>query len=267
MLAESRRRAIVELVRAGGAVTIADLEARFEVSPVTVRRDLAELERHGVVARTHGGAVLPAIRGSVHARAGHEDSFAQRLQNAPDAKRHLADAAVAEIEAGQSVFLDSSTTSYAVAQRVLMTDLRVTLVTNSLPIMQLVASPARTEVELIGVGGTLRPITGSFVGPVAVRTIAGHFADQLFLSVKGVTQGGVMTEADTLEAEVKAAMIAQATTTTLLVDPSKLAARGLGAVAPVSQLSAVFAYGIPRADLESLEATDVILRTLRADLP
>ncbi len=85
MLAETRRREIVETLRGSGSVTVSEVEARFGVSPVTVRRDLDELERQGVLRRTHGGGVLPTT-------AAHEDSFARRLKASTEAKRRLAEA-------------------------------------------------------------------------------------------------------------------------------------------------------------------------------
>src|SRR3954468_20341622 len=88
LLAETRRRAIEEHLKDTGAVSVAEVEERFGVSSMTARRDLAELERRGVVRRTHGGAVLPG-------GSSQEDSFARRLDVAADEKRLLADAVVA----------------------------------------------------------------------------------------------------------------------------------------------------------------------------
>ena len=88
MLAETRRREIAERMQATGAVSVAELEERFGISPMTARRDLAELERRGLVRRTHGGAVLPQV-------SAHEDSFARRLKDAAEEKTQLAAAAVA----------------------------------------------------------------------------------------------------------------------------------------------------------------------------
>src|SRR3954454_1318456 len=87
VLAEARRREIAERLRANGAVTVAEVEERFGVSPMTARRDLAELERRGVVRRTHGGAVLPTF-------SAHEDSFARRLDVGADDKLRLAVTAI-----------------------------------------------------------------------------------------------------------------------------------------------------------------------------
>ena len=247
MLAETRRRAIAEALRASGSIAVADVQTRFGVSPMTARRDLDELERRGVLRRTHGGAVLPTT-------SAHEDSFARRLRVEIEAKERLAAAAVALLAPRETIFLDSSTTSYFVARATIARGLPVTVLTNSLPVMELVFSEGGTDVELIGVGGTLRRLTRSFVGPFAVRTVEGHFADRLFLSVKGLTEQGVMTDADALEAEVKRTMIAQAGEATLLVDRSKLAVRGLSVVASVAEVSAVLAHGLDDAEAAALRA-------------
>jgi DeoR/GlpR family transcriptional regulator of sugar metabolism len=255
VLAETRRRAIAEALRRTGAVTVAEVEASFGVSPMTARRDLDELERRGVLRRTHGGAVLPTT-------AAHEDSFARRLDVSTEAKRRLAEAAVALMAPGETVFLDSSTTSYFVARRVVETGLATTILTNSLPVMELVFNDGGPNVELIGVGGTLRRLTRSFVGPFAVRTIQGHFADRLFLSVKGLTESGMMTDADALEAEVKRTMIGQASEATLLVDRSKVLVRGLSVVASVTELASVLAHGLTEAEAAPLRAAGAVVRVI-----
>jgi DeoR/GlpR family transcriptional regulator of sugar metabolism len=116
--------------------------------------------------------------------------------------------------------------------------------------------------ELIGIGGTLRRLTRSYVGPFAVQTVEGHFADRLFLSVKGVTPDGVMTDAEPLEAEVKRAMIAHAAEPILLIAESKLSTRGLSAIAPVADLAGVIVHGARGAALSTVRATGVALRSV-----
>jgi DeoR/GlpR family transcriptional regulator of sugar metabolism len=245
VLAETRRREIAEVLRESGSITIAEVESRFGVSPMTARRDLAELERRGVVRRTHGGAVLPTI-------SAHEDSFARRLKVDVPAKRSLAEAAVAQMTPGETVFLDSSSTTYFVAQRIAETGIAATVLTNSLPVMDLLFEQGGPNLELIAVGGTLRRLTRSFVGPYAVRTVLGHFADRLFFSVKGLTETGALTDADQLEAEVKRSMIGQAGSATLLVDQSKLTVRGLSVIGSVAEVSSVLAHGLSAAQAETL---------------
>jgi len=131
--------------------------------------------------------------------------------------------------------------------------------------MELVSASGATNLELIGVGGTLRRLTRSYVGPFAIHTVLGHFADRLFLSVKGITADGTLTDADPLEAEVKRAMIAHAEEAMLLVDRTKLSARGLSAIGPVGELAAVITHGVPGGELATLKATGVTV--VRAEGP
>jgi DeoR/GlpR family transcriptional regulator of sugar metabolism len=245
LLAESRRLGILELLRADGSVTVAEIEQRFGVSSMTARRDLTELERQGALRRTHGGAVLPGI-------SGHEDSFGRRVTRDTEAKAALAEQAVLAIRPGEAIFLDSSSTTFFLARRILEAGAAVTLLTNSLPIMDLVAAQARGNVELIALGGALRPLTQSFVGPQAVAAARAHFADRVFLSCKGVSPGGMLTDADPLEAELKRTLIGQARNSAVLLDASKLAARGLNAIAPVSEVDELITHGIAAGELDRL---------------
>ena len=249
MPGEARRLAIVDLLKEAGSVKVAEVEARFGVSSMTVRRDLALLEREGVARRTHGGAVLDAA-----ASRGQEEPFTRRLKHATEAKLALAADAVSQIAPGETVFLDASSTSYFVARRILAADVPVTLLTNSVPIMALVAEQGEGHVELIGIGGTLQRVTRCYVGPYAVRCVTGLYADRLFLSCRGVTTEGVITDPGPLEAEVKRAMIHQARVSTLLIDRSKLSVRGLSPIATLAEVDAVVAHGIPQDELARLGA-------------
>jgi DeoR/GlpR family transcriptional regulator of sugar metabolism len=237
---------IADLLQSTGAVTVAAVESRFGVSAMTARRDLHELERRGLAHRTHGGAVLPAV-------ASHEDSFERRLALDTDTKRALARAAVEMLAPRETVFLDSSTTSYFVAREIVASGVAVTVLTNSLPAMSLLAAEAGPNVELIGVGGTLRALTRSFVGAAATRTVNEHYGDRLFLSVKGIVDGDTLTDADSLEADVKRTMIAHVRDAILLIDGSKLNVRGLVAIAPLAQIARVLATGIDADQVALLE--------------
>jgi len=254
---EDRRRSIADLLLATGAVTVSQVETRFGVSAMTARRDLGELERRGLARRTHGGAVLPNA-------AGHEDSFDRRLNVATAPKRMLARAAVELLNPHDTVFLDSSTTTYFVAREIIASGVAATVLTNSLPIMTLLASDAGPNIELIGVGGTLRTLTRSFVGAGATRTVNEHYADRLFLSVKGVVDGDTLTDADSLEADVKRSMIAHAREAVLLIDGSKLTERGLVAIAPLSQITIALAADISADQAAALGRSGTTVRIVRA---
>src|SRR4051794_41987346 len=105
VLSEERRSQVAEMLQSSGAVTITDLQARFGVSPVTARRDLAVLAERGVARRTHGGAVLPSL-------AAGEGSFAQRLGVAPGGKGRVGEGGVALFAAGATVVFVGSSTTY-----------------------------------------------------------------------------------------------------------------------------------------------------------
>jgi len=257
VLAETRRRTIAETLKSSGAVTVAEVEARFGVSAMTARRDLAELERRGLVRRTHGGAVLPTV-------SADEDSFARRLRTAAAAKQALAIAAVASLTPHETIFFDCSTTSYFVVRRMVEEAIAATVLTNSLPVMELVQAEGGEKLELIAVGGTLRRLTRSFVGPAAVATIERHLADRVFFSVKGLAGGHTLTDADPLEAEVKRAMIDRAGEATLLVDATKLGVRGLSVIAPITDVTTVLAHGLDREHLAALRAAGATVRGVDA---
>jgi DeoR/GlpR family transcriptional regulator of sugar metabolism len=249
-LPDERRRMIAELLKQQGSVSVAALGEQFGISHMTARRDLSELERRGVARRTHGGAVLPGP-------SSEEDSFAQRLEVQVAAKERLAAGAVAMLAAGEAVFIDSSTTGYFVARRILRERLRCSVLTNSVPVMDLFCEYDSPHAELIGISGALRKLTRSFVGPQAVLTVASHFADKAVLSVKGVTPDGYLTDPDSLEAEVKRTMVQHARTPLLLVDGTKFERPALNAVVHVTDVKHVLAADVAPSLLAPLERAGV----------
>lgn len=253
MLPDERRRLIAARLRQHGSVSVSSLEAEFDISPMTARRDLDELERRGVARRTHGGAVLPGL-------SSHEDSFLQRLDVAVEAKERLAEEALKLIDPGEAVFVDSSTTAYVTARRIVRENLQCTLLTNSLPITQLVCELDAPQVEVIGAGGTLRKLTRSFVGPQAIRTIETHFADHVLFSVRGLTPEGFLTDPDPLESEVKRAMIKRARHAVVLVDGSKFDRPALTQIARVEEIGLVLAADVDESSLKPLVRAGIEVR-------
>jgi DeoR/GlpR family transcriptional regulator of sugar metabolism len=254
MLPDERRRLIAARLRQHGSVSVSGLEAEFNISPMTARRDLDELERRGVARRTHGGAVLPGL-------SSHEDSFLQRLEVAVEAKERLAEEALGLIQPGEAVFVDSSTTGYIAARRIVRENLKCTLLTNSIPIMQLVCELDAPQVEMIGAGGTLRKLTRSFVGPQAVRDIEAHFADHVLFSVRGLTDG-YLTDPDPLESEVKRAMIQRARQAVLLVDGSKFDRPALTQIAHVDRIALIVAADVDEPTLMPLVRAGIDVRRI-----
>jgi DeoR/GlpR family transcriptional regulator of sugar metabolism len=252
-LPDERRRMIAQLLRQHGSVSVSGLEAEFGISPMTARRDLDELERRGVARRTHGGAVLPGL-------SSHEDSFLQRLEVEVEAKERLAEAVLELIEPGEAIFVDSSTSGYFAARRIVRENLRCTLLTNAVPIMDLLCEVDAPQVELVGAGGTLRRLTRSFVGPVAVRAIEAHFADHVIFSVRGLTPEGFLTDPDPLESEVKRAMITRARQAVLLIDGTKFDRPALTQIADIGQVGVILAADAPDAALRPLQRAGADVR-------
>jgi DeoR/GlpR family transcriptional regulator of sugar metabolism len=176
-------------------------------------------------------------------------------------KTALAVAAVNLLTPRETIFLDSSTTTYYVAKRLVDIGLSATVLTNSLPVMELLFREGGPGLEVIGIGGTLRRLTRSFVGPFAVRTVQGHFADKLFLSVKGIAANGMLTDADPLEAELKRTMIEQAGEAVLLIDHTKLSVRGLSVIAPIAQVATTIATGLDEAQADTLRLGGTTVRS------
>jgi DeoR family transcriptional regulator of aga operon len=247
---EQRRQRIQDLIRESGGTTLAVLAKEFGISEATARRDLAALEGQGRVKRTHGGAVLPGL-------SQREDSFQHRLGEAVAAKKRLARAALDLVGEGEAVFVDSSTTAYYAAQRMAGTLSRGTFLTNLMPVMELFGSVESPDLSLIGMGGTFRPLTLSFVGPCAIRTIRSYLADRAFLSVWGITPKGYLTDANPLEAEVKRTMIHQSAEPVLLVDGRKFERRGLSVIAHVSEVSLVLTAEASRSHVKAIEGMGV----------
>jgi DeoR/GlpR family transcriptional regulator of sugar metabolism len=254
-LPEQRQQRIALRVREAGSVTVAGLEKELGISAATARRDLALLERQGKVKRTHGGAVPPGL-------TQHEDSFQQRLGEAVEQKKRLARAAAALLEADETVFIDSSTTAYYAARRILAGTSGITCLTNLVPVMDLFSTADPSRISMVGLGGIFRALTLSFVGPCTIHTIESYLAERAFLSVKGITAEGYLTDINPLEAEVKKAMIRHAERPVLLVDGRKFEQRGFSVIAHVSEVSLVLTADASRAHVERLDSLGVEVRSV-----
>jgi DeoR/GlpR family transcriptional regulator of sugar metabolism len=252
---EQRQRRIAMRVREAGSVTVAGLEKELGISAATARRDLALLERQGKVKRTHGGAVPPGL-------TQHEDSFQQRLGEAVEQKKRLARAAATLLGADETVFIDSSTTAYYAARRILAGTSGVTFLTNLVPVMDLFSNADPSGRSMVGLGGIFRALTLSFVGPCTIHTIESYMVDRTFLSVKGITSEGYLTDINPLEAEVKKAMIRHAERPVLLVDGRKFEQRGFSVIDHVSEVSLVVTADARRSHVEALEALGVEVQSV-----
>jgi len=229
LLTEERRRKIVAMVEQQGRATVEELAALFGVSTVTVRIDLEHLARAGSLARTHGGA-LPAANAAVL----DAPLSVKATQHQPE-KVRIAQAAAAMIRSGETIILDSGTTTAEIARQITRLRLEsLTVITNALNIALELSGPAHIRVLMLG--GMLRPLSYSLVGPHAEQALEGLTADKLFLGVDGVDPDVGVTTPEPLEAELNALMIRISRETIAVCDSSKLGRRSLSVIAPVSSL-------------------------------
>jgi DeoR family transcriptional regulator of aga operon len=224
---EQRRRAIRGLLQEKPQVSVNELARRFGVSAVTVRADLKALDDIGALVRVHGGA-LPR---------GESDELPIDIkQNFHRAeKARIAAAAVEHIQDGQTIILDSGTTTAELARLIRGLKLHtLNVITNALNIAVLLASAP--FINLIIPGGMLRRRSWSLSGPPAENAIRDLQADTLFLGVDSLDPSvGLMTPY-VLEAQLNAQMIRIARRVIAVTDSSKLLRRNLSVISGVDQV-------------------------------
>jgi DeoR/GlpR family transcriptional regulator of sugar metabolism len=180
MLAETRRRLLVDMMARWGFATLDELVKLLGVSESTVRRDLEILELAGSLKRTHGGAVYSEEGRTMPA-------LEDRVSSAAIEKQAIGKTTAALIEDGDSILLDGGTTTLEVARSLI--GRRVQVVTNSLPIAQLLAAGKNTDLILIG--GYVYPRTGVALGPLAIATMEGLRVRKAILGAGGVMAEGI----------------------------------------------------------------------------
>lgn len=228
-----RQALIVEHLAANGEVTVADLCKRFETSEMTIRRDLAEMDRIGLLRRVHGGAI------SAEGRA-YEPPFSLRSIQERSAKEAIAERALSFIDDGDSVALDVGSTVLALAP-LLAQRRNLTIITSSLPVAQHVidGQGIGRDCRLIITGGETRPGELSMVGDLAQRTYREFHVDKAFLGIGGVDLDDGLTDYNVEDALVKRELLRSASNVYVLAHGAKF---GRTMFATVGSLDAVDAF-------------------------
>jgi len=247
VLSAERRARIVERVRSEGCVRAAELSAEFGVSSDTIRRDLDELARAGLLARVHGGALPPGPAAP--------GPYAARRRRDVAAKAEIARAAAALARDGQVIVLDGGTTTVEVA-RCLAPELRADVVTNSPPVA--VALADRPGVVVTLVGGCLRPEALVTVGAETVAALQGVRADLCYLGVCALHPEIGITCTDLEERHVKRAMIDGSAQVVALANAEKLGTAGPYVIGELGDLThLVTERSAPRAVVEPYRALGI----------
>ncbi len=248
LLGESRRRKMLEWLREEGSARVSVLAAAFEVSEVTVRQDLEKLEADGHIVRQHGGAYLKSVPDQVRA-------MALQHQENRDAKRRIGRAAAALVEDGETIILDSGSTTTEVAAN-LFGRRDMTVITNALNIALMLGAEPGFEVHMTG--GHFKAPTLSLSGERSADFFNGLYAQKLFLATAALDVEGGLTYPALSDIAVKRAMIRSAQRVFVVADSSKIGARSfcvLGDLGDVDVL--VTDDGIDEKQLKAIEAAGV----------
>lgn len=227
MSQSTRQKQIIEIIESQGECSIDSLADKFATSGMTIRRDLRALADQGRVIRTHGGAtVAPGIR--------FEFSFLKRAKVNLPQKLAIARIASTLVKAGQSIVLDSGTTTLAIAEQLRQRrDIRV--ITTSLPIASMLQY--NPSIQLVLLGGQLRPGSPDLCGPVTESNLAMLQADLAFVGADAIDdKGGVFSESADLS-NMLSKMISAATKAYIVADSSKLGRSALWRFADLRKLA------------------------------
>jgi DeoR/GlpR family transcriptional regulator of sugar metabolism len=225
-LARQRQSFILARIREDGAVRVAELVDSLGVSDMTIRRDLGLLHERGLVEKTHGGAA--AIPGS----ALFEPGFRAKSSLMQAEKEAIALAAMAMVEPGTAVALSAGTTTYALALR-LVDIAELTVVTNSIPVADVLHTRGRRDQTVILTGGVRTP-SDALVGPLAVESIRSLHVDMVFMGVHGMYPRGFTTP-NILEAETNRALLASGRRLVVLADHTKWGVIGISSIARLDE--------------------------------
>ncbi|GLQ52739.1 DeoR/GlpR family DNA-binding transcription regulator [Dyella flava] len=252
LLVEERRRLIVSFVEEHGRATVEELATQFGTSAVTIRGDLEALAQVSAITRSHGGA-LPV--GQITTANDTPLNIKETRWHAQ--KLRIGQAAAKLIRDGETIILDSGSTTVEIARQIRhMKFESLTVVTNALNIvLELSGLP---NVRVMMLGGLLRPTSYSLVGPDAEQTLSRLSADRLFLGVDGLDPAVGVTTPDPLEASLNALMIRVSRETIAVLDGSKLGQRSLSVITPVNKLHQVITdSSAPAAAVEKLRQAGV----------
>ena len=258
MLPETRRRRLRDLIAGQGYATLEELVKALHVSESTVRRDLEALDLSGAVKRTHGGAVYSGeVRGM--------PAFDERTHTAIAEKRAIGEATAGLIEDGDTVLLDGGTTTLEVARALLTREIHVQVVTNSLPIAQLVAASPR--VDLILIGGYVYPRTGVALGPLAIAMMQGIRVRKAILGAGGIMADGVYNS-NLLLVETERQMMACGQEVVIAADWTKFGRLALARLCGLGEITRLVCDArTPASQRAMLEAAGVVVHAAGLDGP
>ncbi|WP_434362489.1 DeoR/GlpR family DNA-binding transcription regulator [Parasalinivibrio latis] len=212
MKVAQREQAILSMLQSGDIVTVEEMAKEFSLSKETVRRDLARMAAAGTVRKVYGGAVLP--------QTAMEDPVDKRRHSFVEEKDKIARTVIELFKPGDSLFIDTGTTTSVFAQYLSGVD-GVTVITNSADVADCFNREQQSSKAIL-VGGDYNARLRETYGPMAVRQIRAFHADWAVVTVGGVHSQSGLTDYNLEEAEIARAMIAQSRRVVILADHSKV---------------------------------------------
>ncbi|CAI1195713.1 HTH-type transcriptional repressor glcR [Serratia liquefaciens] len=230
MLPIERHRYITEILSQRGRILVQEVAQLCRISLETARRDLALLEKRGVLLRSHGGAVFmehsTAEKTYVPSQIEQGESFRDRSNQSPDSKTRIAKRALQLINTGDCLLLDSSSSSWFLARQ--LPDIQLVVLTNSVHIIQTLA--VKANVRVIGLGGEYSAKYEDFVGVLAEQMLKEFVINKLFFSCHGICHEGGIRESNEHHARLKQQMLLSSEHKILLADSSKFGRRSFARI-------------------------------------
>ena len=246
ILLEQRRDEILQAIEQKGFVSLSELVTRFEISESTIRRDLEHLDGTGQIRRTRGGATYTGESIT---------PFEERFRNSSQEKQNIGRAVADLIQNGETILLGGGTTTFEVARGFLGKTLQI--VTNSLPIANLLGQ--QKKIELILIGGYLYPRTGVALGPLAENALREIHVPRVIMGTGGITEKGLFNS-NTLLVECERLMLQAAEEIWVVVDSSKFGRSALAYVCELSKVTRMFVdAGLSDAWRETIRKADIDL--------
>lgn len=228
MFNEERQHKIEEILSRNKSIKVAELSKLFNVSESTIRRDLKVLAEKGIIKRTHGGAI---INEGTH----YEPSYFEKETSEIESKRKIGKAASQLIKEGDTIILDSGTTTLEIARNI--KNIKLTVVTNSILIT--IELSRYKNIELIVTGGLERWKSKALVGPIAEEIISRFRVDKAFVGSNAISlEDGIMTP-DVIEGNTKKAMCRVAKEVYIVADHTKFEKKSFVKFADFKEITAI----------------------------
>ncbi len=238
-----RRAKIIEYLESKGQVNVVDLSKEFNVSEVTIRNDLAQLEDKGLLIRSRGGAIRSQ-------RVGIDYKLYEKSKKYLKEKQAIGKKTAELIKDNDTIIIDSGTTTMEVAKN-LSAFKNLTVITNALNIASLLVN--YDNVKVIMLGGILRKNSLSLIGPIAESSIKNYYCDKLIIGVDGIDFEHGISTPNSEEAQLNKLMIEISKEVIVVTDSSKFSRRSFAHIAPISKIDTVVTdSNIPPKEHEAL---------------